>query len=362
MFKSVTIRDGRDNFFTPLRFLFAFLVMVGHAFVVVGGNSAAEPQIFYHYTLSYLSVDFFFIASGFLVTGSILFRKNIGEYSASRFLRIYPGLIAHVLVMMFLFGPLTTDLGLFEYLTHKDTLKQPLIVLPFIDTEMNLPGILPNNNEHLASAALWTLRYEILAYFGTLIAYCLGLLKHRWMLLAQCLAFVIALPTLQALGIYDDLIPTLQNILRFGLCYAIGVAIYGYREQLKFHILGIPVLIGVSALFNGTAMFETLVSFTLAYILFWATYVKIPALNFLKSNNDYSYGLYIYHWAALQGVYMFMPTSSPWLLFAVGAPVAIIVSVLSWKLVEKPALALKGRLSIALKKTTDQKPSKQNAQ
>ena len=108
--KTVTIRDGHDNFFTPLRFIFAYMVLVGHAFVVVGGLSDSEPHIFYELTFSYMAVNLFFIASGFLVTGSMLYRKNIASFASARVLRIFPALIVHVLLMMFVFGLMTTTL------------------------------------------------------------------------------------------------------------------------------------------------------------------------------------------------------------------------------------------------------------
>lgn len=345
MLKTVKITDGHENFFTPLRLLFAYMVLLGHAFVVIGGGSEFEPKIFYHFTSSYLAVNLFFIASGFLVTGSMLFRKNIKHYASSRFLRIYPGLFVHVLLLMFVFGPLTTNLPLGEYFAHSDTLKQPFVVLPFIDTEINLPGILASNHEHQASSALWTLRYEVLAYMGTAIAFMLGLLKHRWMLFAQFAVFAIAYPLTQYLGIYDSLIPTLQSLLRFGLCYGLGAAIYGYRDRLSFHIVLIPILFAFAALTHNTVIFEMMTTIALGYMLFWMAYVKLPALKGLQSIGDISYGLYIYHWAVLQGVYMFMPKLTAWQLIVVSTPIALGVAALSWRFVEKPALALKGKLA-----------------
>ena len=71
MFQTVKIRDGHDNFFTPLRLLFATLVVIGHAFAVALRDPMSEPQLFFHYTFSYLAVNLFFIASGFLVTKSM---------------------------------------------------------------------------------------------------------------------------------------------------------------------------------------------------------------------------------------------------------------------------------------------------
>jgi len=347
--KSVKISEGHDNFFTPLRFLFAFLVLIGHAFVVIAGTSDAEPQIFYHFTFSYLAVNLFFIASGFLVTKSMLYRGDVSSYSSARFLRIYPGLIVHVLVLMFIFGPLTTSLPLGQYLTDPQTLIQPLIVLSFVETNMALPGILPGNEEPIASGALWTLRYEILAYIGTLIAFLLGLLKHRWMLLAQFVVFAIALPASHILGIFDDLPATVQSLLRFGVCYGLGAAIYGYREHINFRLFLIPVLFGISALFSSTAFFEVMVMISLGYMLFWMAYVKFPKFNWMQKMSDVSYGLYIYHWAVLQGVFMFIPGLNEWQLILISTPIAIVLSILSWRIVEKPALKMKTKLAQKLK-------------
>ena len=99
IFPSVKIRDGHDNFFTPLRLLFASLVVIGHAYVIVLGGSEHEPHVFYHYTFSYIAVNMFFIASGFLVTKSMLYRKDSASFISARALRIYPALIVHVLFL-----------------------------------------------------------------------------------------------------------------------------------------------------------------------------------------------------------------------------------------------------------------------
>jgi len=140
LFNSVKIRDGHDNFFTPLRLIMALLVMVGHAYVVALRDLSAEPNIFLHYTFSYLAVSCFFIASGFLVTKSILYRSNVRDYSAARLLRIYPGLIIHVLFLMFVIGPLSTTLPIWDYLTHIDVWKQPLLILTFFDIKTQMDG------------------------------------------------------------------------------------------------------------------------------------------------------------------------------------------------------------------------------
>ena len=275
MLKAVKIRDGHDNFFTPLRLLFALLVVVGHAYVVVLGDSMAEPHVFFKYTFSYLAVNLFFIASGFLVTKSMIYRGNIAEFGAARFLRIYPGLFVHVLFVMFIIGPLATSLPWLEYFTHIDTLKQPFVVLSFISSQMWLPGIFESNAEHMGSAPLWTLRYEILAYIGTAIIFSLGLMKKKWMVLAQFVLPAIAWIVLNGTGFAEKLPATLQALMRFGIAYGLGATIYAYRDRLSFHTLGIPVMVLLAALTSKLEVFEITMNLMLAYMVMWLSLIHI---------------------------------------------------------------------------------------
>lgn len=345
MFKAVKIRDGHDNFFTPLRLLFATLVVIGHAFAVALRDPSSEPQLFFHYTFSYLAVNLFFIASGFLVTKSMLYRGDVAEYSSARFLRIYPGLLVHVLFVMFIIGPLATSLTLGDYFTHIDFLKQPFVVLSFISAQMYLPGIFEGNAEHMGSAPLWTLRYEILAYIGTAIIFSMGLLKKKWMVLAQFIVPSIAWVMAHGLGVFEAMPGTVQNLLRFGIAYGLGAAIYAYRERLSFHALGIPLVIGLAVITARFQIFEVTMNMMLAYMIMWAAYVKAPKLNFLRKLSDVSYGVYIYHWCILQLVFMWMPKLSVMALFMITLPITFILANLSWHFVEKPMLTHKTSFS-----------------
>jgi len=341
MFSRVKIREGHDNFFTPVRLLFALMVLVGHAFVVTLGHSSAEPAIFFHYRPSYLAVNLFFIASGFLVTKSMLYRGDLVEYSAARGLRIFPALFIHVLFVMFAIGPFVTNQPLGQFLTDPQFWSQPFKVLSFVETDMVLPGAFATNSEQIGSGALWTLRYEVLAYIGTAIAFALGLLKHKWMLIAQFLIFVLAWPIAHLTGAFDQMPGTIQSILRFGLAYGLGAAVYALQDKLSFHLLGVFVLGLVAALFSGTVMFEIITTIWLGYIVFWMAYVKIPALNGLKKLSDTSYGIYIYHWVILQTVFYFIPGINAWALMAVTLPITVLIAWLSWHGIEKPMLKKK---------------------
>jgi len=275
----------------------------------------------------------------------MLYRKDMAEYGAARSLRIYPALIVHVFFVMMIAGPFVTNLPMKEFFTHPDFWTQPFQVLTFAETNMALPGAFATSHEQIGSGALWTLRYEVLAYIGTAIAFSLGLLKHKWMLLMQFLIFVAAWPIAKITGIYDQVPATVQAILRFGLAYGLGAAIYGFRDKLSFNLIGLVLLGLVTALFNGTILFEIMTTLWLGYIVFWMAYVKIPALNSLKKLSDTSYGIYIYHWVILQWVFYKMPGLNPWELMAIAMPITILIAYASWHIVEKPMLKRKVSMS-----------------
>lgn len=354
LFSPVQIRDGHDNFFTPIRLILACLVVVGHASVIANRDITAEPRLFFDYGFSYLAVNAFFIASGFLVTKSIAYRRNIADYSSARFLRIYPALLVHILFVMLIIGPLSTLLPLWEYLTHFDVWKQPALILSFFNTDVLLPGVFASNAEQFGSAPLWTLRYEFLAYIATAVAFSLGLMRKKWMILAQFVVPSITWLIAKDLGFFDDLPGTAQNALRFAIAYGLGATLFAYKDRVSFSFGGL-VLTGLFAVLVGQSEFvEISTNILLAYMVMFLAYVKLPKFNWLQSLSDISYGVYIYHWCVLQLVFQWFPDMDMWTLLLSATPFIWGLSALSWHFVEKPSLKAKSRFAQALRfgKTT----------
>jgi peptidoglycan/LPS O-acetylase OafA/YrhL len=335
---SVKVRDGHDNFFTPLRLIFALLVMVGHAFAINAGNGDSEPYIFLHYTFSYMAVNMFFIASGLLVTKSMLYRGDVPAFLAARSLRIFPALIAHLLFVVLIVGAFTTTLPLLDYLTHKDVLLQPLWVLTFFQTDMILPGVFEMNGEQYGSAPLWTLRFEVLCYIATFLAFSLGLLRRKWMVLAQfavpSMVWIIA----QSFGLFENLPGTAENAIRFGIAYGLGATIYAYRERLNFHWVAILGFAALAWVLRDTSVVEVLMNLMLATFVIWAAYVKAPKFAWMQRVTDLSYGIYIYHWVVIQLIISLLPGTSVLSLFLISLPAVIGLAWLSWTFVEEPML------------------------
>ena len=352
----VRIRDGHDNFFTPLRILMALLVVVEHSMIVSLRDITAGAYVFFDYGLSYLAVNLFFITSGFLVTKSMTYRGDIAEYGSARVLRIYPALIIHVAFVLLIIGPLATTLPLWDYLSHPDVWKQPFLVLSFINSDMVLPSAFLSNHEQLAAAPLWTLRYELLAYLMTALIFSLGLMRKKWMILAQFILPSLVWLVAKETGLYEQIPGTAQNALRFGIAYGLGATIFAYRERLNFHVFGFICMSLLAVLCSRINAMEIAVNLMLAYGLMLVAFVKAPRFERLQKLSDVSYGIYIYHWGLLQLAFYWWPELSPAALFILIAPLSYAVAYLSWHIVEKPALRAKKHFAERLR--FGQKPSK----
>lgn len=343
------IREGHDNFFTPLRLLFASLVVIGHSFSVAVG-AGTEPHVFFHYTFSYLAVNLFFIASGFLVTKSMVYRGDTPSFISARALRIFPALIVHVLFVMIVIGPLATNASMIDFVSDPDWYMQPLRVLTFYQTDMILPRIFESNSEQFGSAPLWTLRFEVLAYIGTLLVFSLGLLRRKWMVLLQFVLPSLGWILLQSFGLLSALPATIENLFRFGIAYGLGASIYAYRDRLTFSWISLAIMICASFLLRNTPVIEVIMNVLLAWLIFRVAYMRLPSFKWMQRIPDLSYGIYIYHWCVLQMLFYWMPHLSVIELFALTFPPTVGLAALSWYIVEKPALRSKTRFADWMRK------------
>ena len=81
---------------------------------------------------------------------------------------------------------------------------------------------------------------------------------------------------------------------------------------------------------------------------FAITYVAVflgslnPKRLWIVSSGDYSYGMFLYHRQVQQALWVALPVAETWYgNFILSLIVCFLISYVSWKLVEKPALGLK---------------------
>src|ERR1700723_2777633 len=99
---------NRKNNFDFLRFLFASLVLISHAWPLTTRPPIGDPLQRLtpaNLSLGTLSVDAFFLMSGYLVTGSWMRTRRVAAYLRKRILRIYPAFIVITFVDAFILAP-----------------------------------------------------------------------------------------------------------------------------------------------------------------------------------------------------------------------------------------------------------------
>lgn len=338
---------GHDNLFTLIRLLLAGAVAVEHAFVNRLPPAAPAPLEWHDISLSYAAVNAFFILSGFLISDSLHRRRNLQAYTAARILRIYPALIILVFLAIFVFGPLFSGLDGADYWWSPEMWRFPLETLTFVNGEGGPPGIFPNSYfPGEFSASLWTLRYEFIAYLALPIFAAIPLISGRWTRLALPIALAVMYEFLVASGGEAVWPAIVVSLARLGACFAIGMAIYSFREVIRLNWL-IPVVLTLlwATLAGGTVAGEFVGNLAIAAWMFTAAFASRSAIDQLKAMPDYSYGLYIWHWPMMQVWGELDRDASALETLTFALPASLVLAALSWHMIERPALNSKGRLA-----------------
>lgn len=102
---------SRENNFTVVRLLATVFVFAGHMRMIMGG----EAPYFCGFGLHELGVSVLFLISGYLITKSWLSDPDPLCYGIRRFFRLWPPFAVMILIMVFIAGPLVSDLGVQGY-------------------------------------------------------------------------------------------------------------------------------------------------------------------------------------------------------------------------------------------------------
>lgn len=334
---------GRDNNLNLIRMIAAIAVLISHAYPISMGPGTQEPmKSMTGYSLGSLAVALFFVISGYLIAESFNRAKSWQDFIVARVLRLWPALLLSLALVAFLMGPLVSTLGVTGYLTHPDIWSFMARNLTLFSPQYSLPGVFETNPYTDVEGSIWTLFYEVVCYGGVFVAGLLGILKHRrWMslvLLGVVLVWLgveVAAPSLPA---------KVDNMLALGLPFALGTGFWLWRDRVAVTIWGVLGLFILTVLTAKTPLYGLFLMLFLAYGTFWLAYVPDGWIRRYNRLGDYSYGVYIYAFPA-QGlaVWLWGPMS-PLENMVLALPLTLLPSILSWHLLEKPALAQRRRV------------------
>jgi peptidoglycan/LPS O-acetylase OafA/YrhL len=342
-----TYTSSRDNNFNLVRFIAASLVLFSHSFALALGSGDAEPlRSTIGMTWGSIAVDVFFITSGFLITSSYFSRNNIIAFVWARMLRIYPALIVAILFCVFGVGALFTTNSLIEYLqnpqTYKYLVKNSTL---FFGVEYRLPGVfLDVPYKGAVNGSLWTLPYELKMY--AILAFTMAIIVYigRWM------KFISVRNTILFIGVFSigiHLFNHFQVVLsekfvRLFSMFFVGAMFFIWRDKIYLStkwILFFLTLLFVSSI--NKDIFFVIYCLTLPFLVFYASYVPSGRIRKFNNYGDYSYGMYIYAFPVQQSIAEILPNVTVPTMIVTSFLATLILSMLSWHIVEKRFLKMK---------------------
>lgn len=338
---------SRDNNFTLIRLVFAWLVLFGHAWSITRATGA-DPisQILGgNVWAGSLAVNGFFAISGYLVMASYMRQGPVG-YVIARALRIWPGAIACILLSVFVLGWHETTLSTAEYFGHGKTWSYLGNVALWPRISWELPGVFESHHYTAVNGSLWTLSAEISCYLALLLIGFSGGLRSKTSTTLIMLALLL-------IGIfayrYVPLFGTRAKWDRPAAYFILGVLVWTHRESLPLNrwlALGaLAIAAGLIALSAPKTVFHPLFALCFVYLIFYVAYA-LPHVAADKFPGDISYGIYIYAFPCQQLVAY--EGQNPYENAALGTGLTLILALLSWYGLERRALLFKKPLTAAI--------------
>ncbi len=337
-----------SNAFDLIRLCLALLVVYTHACLLGGfGEEGFEVLVQHQTGAGTFAVLGFFGISGFLVTRSFAVRQRARPFVKSRLLRILPAFYLSLVLSAFVFAPAIAHFGsgnatwsaaeAIRFVRDNALIRITNWTVSDVTRGLPYPGSL--------NGALWSLFPEMCCYGMVLLLGVCGWIRAGS---RNLLLLTLILVGFQVAGVLapalTTAVPTLLRLTKwtpFVTAFLVGSSLYSFREHLAIGARSAIVWCVVCVVllrFGGWIIFGPVV-FPLALInLSYAFRWRLPF--------DLSYGTYVLHFPLLQllvslglarvGFAGFLGTS---VLLTLG------LAMLSWHLVEAPALRLKRRQS-----------------
>ena len=282
----------RQNNFDALRLVAATSVIFSHAFFLGEGTQESEPLMRLtggQTILGVVGVFVFFTISGFLVTQSFEATGSPARFLMKRALRIYPGLLACLVLSAFVMGPFLSELSVAAYFHDGGVYSYVATNFTMITPENFLPGVRFSGYGAgaVVNGPLWTLPCEVVMY---LVVFTLGMLR------ALDLRLMLAFVAVGMICIWFDTSSSdyfIGGALWLLPFFAAGMALYRLRDAGIFR--GRVALIALAGLVLSIPLNAFILLFPLfgSYLVIYLAFErKLPIFNATRF-GDLSYGLYL---------------------------------------------------------------------
>lgn len=323
-----------ENSFDIIRYFLSFAVLVSHF--------REMTNIPYYFPMSSPdAVHGFFILSGFLVFYSYIRKPDLHHYIDRRARRILPPYL-FIVTLCWGIGAIVSVLPVKEYFCSSQLWKYMLANYSFLNfIEPSLPGCF---NGGPVNGSLWTMKVEILLYITVPIVYYL-MKKFR--------PFPVFIVIFIFSTLYNELFYYLNektgqeifSILKRQvggqlLYFYSGTLILFYFDYFRKYIKYIfPTALFVCYFRYDIPLLVYIEPLAFAAVLIGCAYY-IKWFVFMRKFGNVAYGIYLFHFPVIQlSVWLGLNEKSDILCFALCVMGTLLLSVLSWLLLEKPILS-----------------------
>jgi peptidoglycan/LPS O-acetylase OafA/YrhL len=326
----------RQDNFKLVRLLAASAVIYGHAHALANNQSIPRDLVSLVLDVSYsgeVAVWAFFVVSGFLVMGSWHHSQDVRVFLQARARRVWPGLLAVLLITTLLLGPLCSTRSFAQYFADSNTWQYFYGNALYFHLQWDLPGVfLQNQRAGIVNGSLWTLPFEVISYFAVALAGWLGVFKRPKLTGVTCIVLAAAFfPCMRAHGM-QFIRPEHEELF---FAFALGASAFLLRRFIPISALGVLAAAMIVLLCGGQVELKRLsIILFIGYFAFWLAYAFKP-WAWLERRGDYSYGIYLWGFPIQQALTHHFHTWNAVQLALASWLLVLIPAGLSWHFVEK---------------------------
>lgn len=251
---------GINNNLNILKIIAALLVLFAHSYPLTGTSTNCVIDKF-----GSTAVSFFFFISGYYSIKKLKTNGSYPNFIIGRIKALWPLLIEIVILIVFIIGPLTTNISLKSYFLNKETYMYLLVL--FMVRIHYLPGVFINNPYGgEVNGSLWTLPFQCICY---LISICF----HR-VVKSTDKIFIFFIDIL--LLLIEQLIPHLcsgyyYNVISSGysaiVMFIIGMQYYIYSKQIILNIKWLIIIFVISLILYFAGIYNSFYYLFLPYVV-----------------------------------------------------------------------------------------------
>lgn len=341
------------NSFHLARLILAVLVVLTHAYTLVGAATPLNRLTGGQMNEGTLAVDGFLVISGFLICQSGVRNRSVLKFLRNRVLRLLPALLCALVFSAFFVGGLAYGGTFREYLFLGE--NGPLtwiwnwLTLNVQGEQWGVTGVFSGNATTSLNVSLWTIKHEVFLYLLMAVLILTTLNRRRPVYIVLYAAFLTLYLLLEAFGIRAWDVPDTRwwvlsrwNYPRFvetGTYFFAGTLLYAYRDALPRHwyLAVIAAMALVMGWYFGILRYVLLIAYP--YLLCYLA--ASPVASGLGRVGDLSLGVYLYAYPLQQLAYHVLPELPPMGNFGLTLAFVLPIAWWSWRHVEAPALSLK---------------------